>query len=235
MQKKIPGLRRTLCTGKMANAKLIVPLVLCLVGFIIAVALILYSMFKKHRSQEATLSPPLFPTQGRRKERYSNLADNDFESKKGEAAPAIGDTDVNTRAQFVIPHGLQLLRKCKELTHRLLACAIDGTSKEHECLVVGSIESIIEASREVNPKVDDLTKCMYPPIKTEEMRSAASSLLTAIEHLVMVTRRNCNIDKLAWLDEATTDVVGNFEELSDAVERFQRAEKLELTQGECYA
>ena len=39
----------------------------------------------------------------------------------------------------------------------------------------------------------------------------------------------------AWLDEATTDVVGNFEELSDAVERFQRAEKLELTQGECYA
>ena len=41
----------------------------------------------------------------------------------------------------MIPHGLQLLRKCKELTHRLLACAIDGTSKERTgCLVVGSID-----------------------------------------------------------------------------------------------
>ena len=49
LKRKSLGLRRTLCTGKMANAKLIVPLVLCLVGFIIAVALILYSMFKKVR------------------------------------------------------------------------------------------------------------------------------------------------------------------------------------------
>lgn len=145
--------------------------------------------------------------------------------------PQLGDSDVHTRASFIIPHGLALLRTCKSLTHQLLACVIDGASTastdSSRSLVTGSIDAIIEASKSISPQVDDLTKVLYPPIDAELMLTAATALVSAIEHLVMVTRRNCNPERLRWLDGLTDAVVRNFEALRDSVEFYQAAESTE--------
>lgn len=66
---------------------------------------------------------------------------------------------------------------------------------------------------------------MYPPIEPDKMGEAAIGLVSAVEQLVLVTKRNCNPRRLAWLEEATQEVVTNYEDLKQCIERMKMAER----------
>jgi hypothetical protein len=52
------------------------------------------------------------------------------------------------------------------------------------------------------------------------MLQEAIALVSAMEHLVMVTRKNCDLSRLAWLEDATKEVVKIFEDLRISIERI---------------
>ena len=79
----------------------------------------------------------------------------------------------------------------------------------------------------VTPQVDDLTKCMYPPIQPDQIYATATALVSSIEHFVHVTRLNCDSSRLPWLDQATQEVVDNYETLSESLDQFKATEAAE--------
>eukprot|EP00039_Didymoeca_costata_P032294 m.37258 g.37258 ORF g.37258 m.37258 type:complete len:137 (-) comp9288_c0_seq2:6-416(-) len=118
---------------------IVLPLILCLVGFILAAGIIIICMYRKYRQGSADLNPFL--------SNDGDLYQDPEKDKDMEKDVSIGDTDAHTRAIFVIPHALQLLKTCKALTHRLLAWVIDGTSQDSSRLLGnGNIKRYVEPS-----------------------------------------------------------------------------------------
>jgi len=215
----------------------LVALGVCLAGFLVVVVGIVIYMCRKHRKQTASFAA--LGVELKSIEENNGRLEGDGESEldptqwtgggKRRARPnAAGESAAQTRATYIIPQGLKLLKTCKSLAHRLLACAIDGTSHDDSrSLVVGSIDRIVEASKTLSPRVDDLTKCMYPPINADRIKVAATELVAAMENLALLTKRNCDTSKLRWLESATDEVCQNYEDLNSCVERYVASEAVE--------
>lgn len=73
--------------------------------------------------------------------------------------------------------------------------------------------------------MDDLTKAMYPPLEDQCIVQKATDLVSAVEHLMLVTRTNCNPAKLGWLDAAALEVFRDYKALCKGVDRYQKMQE----------
>lgn len=190
-------------------------------SFFVGSVALLYFMCKKHHRGLFSMR---FAFRTLPDDPYGESTDAIQEEMTGDQESAM---EHETHVTFLIPYGLQMLKSCKTLTHRLMATAIDGTSKDQSNLISGSLDDIIAAAKEVNPRVDDLTKTMYPPIEDETIRFRATSLMTAVNHLVAVFTENCVHHRLHWLDGLTSDVFHDYQALTRNIDRCREMRKQE--------
>lgn len=220
----------------LSETGLVLVVLLSIGGFIALVAVITY-MCRRHRSKSVRLDSTVLrrlvgPDDGGSQRSRGAESDDVAMSRRSSQRSMVSHTyedefgagtrAIETHATLIIPNGLRLLKTCKALIHRLMATVIDFTSSASgKGLVVGSRDDIVACANTVSEAVDALTKSMYPPIDDTVILTNATELVNATEELVLVSKYNCKLDNLDWLDKATKDVLHDFKRVVDSVQKYR--------------
>ncbi|XP_013774461.1 transmembrane protein 98-like isoform X2 [Limulus polyphemus] len=116
-------------------------------------------------------------------------------------------------ATGIVPHCLAILKKCHNLTERLVAMTMSSVSHQSQ----KKLWEIIEVAKMISPRVDDVVRSMYPPLDARLLEARCSSLLLSVSHLALMMRFACHISKSPhWIDEALADMEEHLQVLRDA-------------------
>ncbi|UYV62193.1 TMEM98 [Cordylochernes scorpioides] len=104
-------------------------------------------------------------------------------------------------ATGLVPHCLAILKKCHQLTERLVAMTMGGVSSSQ------GLWEAIEVARKISPRVDDVVSAMYPPLDPRLLEARCVSLILSVSHLVLVARSICGVSTTPpWVEEALADM-----------------------------
>ncbi|KAB7497370.1 Transmembrane protein 98 [Armadillidium nasatum] len=111
---------------------------------------------------------------------------SEFELDDVKLAPQIrkilNDTQWVDDASGLIPHSLGILKLCHQLTEKLLVPAL--AERRRKC----RLYDIIQISRRVSPRIDDVASAMYPPLDPRLLEARCSALVMALHLLVWHAR-----------------------------------------------
>ncbi|XP_065839651.1 transmembrane protein 98-like [Oscarella lobularis] len=114
----------------------------------------------------------------------------------------------------LIPHCLEVLKTCHQLTDRLVAVTMKNASKAESKEKVGEIVTV---ARRITPRVDDLVRSMYPPLDAKLIEARATALLLSVNHLVLVAKGACKLPyALQWVDDCVLAIDDHLETLRSA-------------------
>ncbi|XP_041478351.1 transmembrane protein 98-like [Lytechinus variegatus] len=117
-------------------------------------------------------------------------------------------------ATGLMPHCIAILKTCHELTEKLVAMTMGNT---HHPKMSESLSDIIEVAKRINPRVDDVVKCMYPPIDPRLLEARSAALLLSLQHLVLVTKQACQMSSFVeWIDGSIKQMESHLQVLRDA-------------------
>ncbi|XP_071477561.1 transmembrane protein 98-like [Diadema antillarum] len=117
-------------------------------------------------------------------------------------------------ASGLMPHCIAILRTCHELTEKLVAMTMGNP---HHLKSSESVSDIVVVAKRINPRVDDVVKCMYPPIDPRLLEARSAALLLSLQHLVLVTKQACQMSSyVEWIDGAIQRMESHLQVLRDA-------------------
>lgn len=216
----------------LSETGLVLIVVLTIGGCLTLAAVVLY-MCRRHRSKSVRLDSSilrrLVGADAGGSQRSRAESDDASLSRQSSVRSSVYEDDfgagtraVETHATLIIPNGLRMLKTCKALSHKLMATVINFTSSASDKgLVVGSRDDIVACANTVSEAVDALTESMYPPVDDTIILTNATELVNATEELVLVSKHNCKLDQLDWLDRATKDVLHDFKVVVDSVQKYR--------------
>lgn len=124
------------------------------------------------------------------------------------------DEDWVDDASGLMPHCIAILKTCHELTEKLVAMTMGNT---HHPKTSDSLSDIVEVAKRINPRVDDVVKCMYPPIDPRLLEARSAALLLSLQHLVLVTKQACQMSSyVEWIDGSIKQMESHLQVLRDA-------------------
>uniref|UniRef100_A0A2R5L346 Transmembrane protein 98 n=1 Tax=Hirondellea gigas TaxID=1518452 RepID=A0A2R5L346_9CRUS len=130
-------------------------------------------------------------------------------------------------ATGLIPHCLAILKLCHKLTERLVTTTL--TPLPHY-----QINQIIQASRRVSPRLDDVARAMYPPLDPRLLEARCSSLtlilalLAAHTHPLTLTTQPSILQR--DIADALMDMDRHLQVLRDAAQSHESLQEI-LAEG----
>ncbi|XP_052247750.1 transmembrane protein 98-like [Dreissena polymorpha] len=129
----------------------------------------------------------------------------------------IRDTHWVDDVSGLIPHCIAILKTCHLLTERLVGMTMGSA----EIYTQEMLTDIITIAKRINPRVDDVVQCMYPPLDPRLLEARCTALVLSVSHLVLVTKNACkSTQNMDWIDQALADVEdhlkGSFHVLQEA-------------------
>lgn len=108
-------------------------------------------------------------------------------------------------ASGLLPKCLEVLRTCHSLTERLCSLAMMNPQKPSK---LTSPSKIIEFARRIPGRVDDVVKCMHPPLDPRLLEARTAALILAVGQLTLLVQSSCGINKqqLAWIEKGLDDL-----------------------------
>ncbi|XP_063224575.1 transmembrane protein 98-like [Bacillus rossius redtenbacheri] len=97
-------------------------------------------------------------------------------------------------ATGLIPHCLDVLKLCHRLANGLLHLARGGLASPR------AEREIVEVTRRITPRVDDMINSMYPPLDARLLEARTAALILAVTHLAFVTRQAVS-GRADWIDD----------------------------------
>lgn len=88
-------------------------------------------------------------------------------------------------ATGLVPHCLDILKTCHQLTEYLVALAMGPVRKER-------VQEIAEVCRLISPRVDDVVRSMYPPLDPRLLEARTSALVLSVSQLALIVRSASN-------------------------------------------
>lgn len=117
-------------------------------------------------------------------------------------------------ASGLMPHCIAILKTCHELTEKLVAMTMGNS---HHLKSSESLSDIVFVAKRINPRVDDVVKCLYPPIDPRLLEARSAALLLSLQHLVLVTKQACQMSSyVEWIDGSIKRMESHLQILRDA-------------------
>ncbi|XP_045625377.1 transmembrane protein 98 [Procambarus clarkii] len=167
-------------------------------GSLAALALVCYrrAIHSKHH---------LFYSQDIRPEGLMNSGElwSELELDDVRLAPQIdkilNDTQWVDDATGLIPHCLAILKLCHQMTERLVATTMTPIHKER-------LHDIIEVTRRLSPRIDDVARAMYPPLDPRLLEARCSALILTLTLLAWHARYSTSNSTVTLINEALKDM-----------------------------
>ncbi|KAK8747727.1 hypothetical protein OTU49_016560 [Cherax quadricarinatus] len=167
-------------------------------GSLAALALVCYR-------RAVRTKPHLFYTQEIRPEVLMNSGElwSELELDDVRLAPQIdkilNDTQWVDDATGLIPHCLAILKLCHQMTERLVATTMTPIHKER-------LHDIIEVTRRLSPRIDDVARAMYPPLDPRLLEARCSALILTLTLLAWHARYSTSNSTVTLINEALKDM-----------------------------
>ncbi|XP_064614158.1 transmembrane protein 98-like [Liolophura sinensis] len=124
-------------------------------------------------------------------------------------------------ATGLVPHCIAILKTCHQLTERLVGMTMENSQ---QIRTQETLTDIISISKRVSPRVDEVVKCMYPPLDARLLEARCSALVLLVSHLVLITKHACHLSGgLDWIDQSLADVEDHLVVLREASVNEARA------------
>lgn len=121
----------------------------------------------------------------------------------------LNDTQWVDDATGVIPHCLAILKLCHQMTERLVATTMTPIHKD-------KLHDIIEVTRRLSPRIDDVARAMYPPLDPRLLEARCSALILTLTLLAWHARYLTSNTTVTLINEALTDMDRHLSVLREA-------------------
>ncbi|KAG7165150.1 transmembrane protein 98-like [Homarus americanus] len=111
----------------------------------------------------------------------------------------LNDTQWVDDATGLIPHCLAILKLCHQMTERLVATTMTPIQKER-------LHDIIEVTRRLSPRIDDVARAMYPPLDPRLLEARCSALILTLTLLAWHARYSTSNSTVTLINEALKDM-----------------------------
>lgn len=128
----------------------------------------------------------------------------------------------------LIPHCLEILKVCHHLTEKLVAMTMGNSSPIHNNK---KLAEIVDASRRIIPRVDDVVRSMFPPLDPRLLDARTQALILCVNHLVVVTKHACHAPTdVDWIDNSLQEMDSHHRVLREAAITVETNAKRALDQ-----
>ncbi|KAJ8025208.1 Transmembrane protein 98 [Holothuria leucospilota] len=117
-------------------------------------------------------------------------------------------------ATGLIPHCLEILKTCHDLTEKLVAMTIGNTATVNAR--ESSLGDIVVIAKRISPRVDDVVKCLYPPIDPRLIEARSAALLLSVQNLVLTAKYACKMPFVEWIDSSLSEMEHHLQILREA-------------------
>ncbi|XP_077979048.1 transmembrane protein 98-like [Glandiceps talaboti] len=124
------------------------------------------------------------------------------------------DDDWIDDATGLMPHCIEILKTCKHLTEKLVAVTMGNSNN---IKTPDYLQDVIVVAKQINPRVDDVVRCLYPPLDPKLLEARFTALSLSVRHLVLVTKNACiTQNSMLWIDDSLSKMEEHLQILREA-------------------
>lgn len=122
-------------------------------------------------------------------------------------------------ATGLVPHCLEILRTCRDLTEKLVGMAMGHAQQLRS---PEQLNDLVTAAKRISPRVDEVVKSMYPPLDPRLLEARCTALVLSVSHMVLVTKTACSLPgALDWVEQSLADVEEHLKVLQEASQGYE--------------
>ncbi|XP_070566468.1 transmembrane protein 98-like [Ptychodera flava] len=124
------------------------------------------------------------------------------------------DEDWIDDATGLMPHCIEILKTCKHLTEKLVAVTMGNSTN---LKTPDYLQDVIVVAKRINPRVDDVVRCLYPPLDPKLLEARFTALTLSVGHLALVTKNACiSPESMVWIDDSLSKMEEHLQVLREA-------------------